>query len=420
MPPKRPAHPDRGDGAPGQGEPLPPLTDPGFRADPYPAFARARRIAPLRWHPTHRQWWLLSHPAVDRALRDRRFGRLWRDREPVERFAPFNAIHRHQMMENEPPEHTRLRSLVASAFSRGHVERLRPRTAELARQLLDAAGPEFDLVADLAEPLPVRVIAELLGIAEPDWPLLRPWSAAIVGMYEAQVPPEAEAAAVRAAAEFSDYVRHLARQRLRDPGGDLLSHLVVGESATGGGRLSEEEVVASAILLLNAGHEATANAIGNAVVALLRHPDQLRLLRQAPPQGLPAAVAETLRYDPPLQLFERTAIRPLRLPPVPGGDPHGVLIEAGQTVALLLGAANHDPAVFRDPDRLDLTRAPNPHLVFGAGRHFCLGSQLALLEVEAALTALLRRAPRLELAAPPVRRESFVMRGFREIHLRLR
>jgi len=380
------------------------LTDPGFVADPYPALAAARAAGPVRYDEASGLWLALSWEHANQVLRDRRLGRIWRDREPADRFAPFNALHRHQMMENEPPEHTRLRSLVARAFSRGHVERLRPRVAAVAAELLDAAGSEFDLIADYAEPLPVRVIAELLGVPEPDRPLLRPWSQAIVRMYEYERTPEVEAAAVAAATGFAAYLRELAADRRRRPGEDLVSHL----AATDG--LSEDELVASAILLLNAGHEASVNGLGNGVVALLRHPAELARLR-ADPDGLAGTAAEEmLRYDAPLQLFERTARED-----TPVGD---VVVPAGRKVAALLGAANRDPAAFADPDRFDLARDPNPHLGFGAGLHFCLGAPLARVELRIALATLVRRCPGLSPAADPVRRPTFVLRGYQEIRVR--
>lgn len=377
------------------------LSDPAFVADPYPAFAAARAVGPVHYDGASGLWLALSWRHANQVLRDRRLGRIWRDREPADRFGPFNALHRHQMMENEPPEHTRLRSAVARAFSRGHVERLRPRVAAVAEDLLAAAGPEFDLLAEFAEPLPVQVIAELLGIPERDHPLLRPWSQAIVRMYEYHRSPALEEAAVRAATEFADYLRELAADRRRRPGEDLVSHL----AATG--ELTGDELVASAILLLNAGHEASVNTFGNGAVALLRHPAELARLR-ADPGGLAGtAVEEMLRYDAPLQLFERTARAD-----TPLGD---VLVPAGRKVAALLGAANRDPAAFADPDRFDVGRDPNPHLGFGAGLHFCLGAPLARVELRVALATLMRRRPDLALAAEPVRRPTFVLRGYTEV-----
>ncbi len=221
------------------------LADPTFVDDPYPTLARLRESAPLFWHEQTGQWLALTYAAANGLLRDRRFGRLWQDREPVEQFEPFNELHRNQMMENEPPAHTRLRSLVAKAFARGHVERLRPRVQAIADALIDAVDlSSFDLIADFAEPLPVAVIADLLGVPEEDQQLLRPWSAGIVAMYEYGRTEDAAARAVTAAAEFSAYMRELAEARRREPREDLVSHLVAAED--GGERLSSEELVASA------------------------------------------------------------------------------------------------------------------------------------------------------------------------------
>jgi cytochrome P450 len=379
------------------------LTDPAFVADPYPMFAAARPAGPVRYDEASGMWLALSWRHANQVLRDRRLGRLWRDREPAARFAPFNALHRHQMMENEPPEHTRLRSVVAREFSRGHVERLRPRVAAVAEELLASAGPEFDLIADFAEPLPVRVIAELLGVPEADQPLLRPWSQAIVRMYEYHRSPELEGAAVAAATEFATYLRGLARGRRTAPGEDLVSQLAAS------GELSEDELVASSILLLNAGHEASVNAFGNGIVALLAHPAELARLRADPDRLAGTAVEEMLRYDAPLQLFERTARADTTI--------GGVTVPAGRKVAALLGAANRDPAAFPGPDRFDIGRDPNPHLGFGAGLHFCLGAPLARVELRTALTTLIHRCPGLALAADPIRRPTFVLRGYTEIRV---
>jgi cytochrome P450 len=242
-----------------------------------------------------------------------------------------------------------------------------------------------------------------LGVPERDRPLLRPWSQAIVRMYEYQRSPALEEAAVRAATEFARYLRELAADRRRAPAEDLVSHLA------GTGELTGDELVASAILLLNAGHEASVNTFGNGVVALLRHPAELARLRADPDRRSGTAVEEMLRYDAPLQLFERTALED-----TPLGD---VVVPAGRKVAALLGAANRDPAAFADPDRFDVGRDPNPHLGFGAGLHFCLGAPLAREELRVALTTLMRRRPRLALAAEPVRRPTFVLRGYSEVQV---
>ena len=385
------------------------FSDPAFLRDPYPELGLLRERAAVSWHAGTGRWLAASHAAADAVLRDRRLGRFWRDREPTEAWEPFNLLHRNQMMENEPPVHTRLRSLVAKAFARGHVERLRPAVAAEAAALLTAAGPEFDLLADVAEPLAVTVIAELLGVPVADRHRLRPWSAAIVRMYEVSRTPEAEAAALTACREFADYLRDMAARRRAEPRDDLITHLVAVRDGTDA--LSDDELVASAILLLNAGHEASVNAFAGGMVALLRHPGQLARLRAD--RGLTTTAAEEMiRYDPPLHMFVRTAATPVQLA--------GVTIPAGAEVAALLGAANRDPAVFADPDAFDAGRDPNPHLGFGAGLHFCLGAPLARIELQAALAALLDHAPSLALAAEPVHRPTFVLRAYTAVPLTTR
>jgi cytochrome P450 len=288
--------------------------------------------------------------------------------------------------------------------------------AALADRLADGVadagsdGSPVDLIASYAEPLPVQVIAELLGVPQADWPLLRPWSNAIVKMYEYAVTREQRVAAETAAREFVDYLRGLLAQRRRAPGDDLVSSLLA-ETDAEGGRLSEDELVTTCTLLLNAGHEATVNVVGNGVTALLSHPDELAALR-ADARLVPGAVEELTRYDSPLQLFERTAAADTRVA--------DVVVETGTKIAALLGAANRDPAVFDDPDRFDVTRTDNPHLGFGAGIHFCVGAPLARLELQSSLATLLRRFPSLALAAQPERRPEFVIRGVRTLPVTIR
>ena len=381
------------------------LNDPAFVADPYPTLAQLRARAPAQWHEPTRRWLTFSHGAANAVLRERGLGRIWADRTPLDRFAPFNLLHRHQMMENEPPEHGRLRRLVASAFSRGHVERLRPRVAAVAGALLDRVDPEhFDLVEDYAEPLPVAVIAELLGVPAADRPLLRPWSQAIVAMYEESPGEVRTQLAIDASRDFAAYVRELVRERSASPRADLLSDLVAAQD--GPARLTEDEVVASAILLLNAGHEASVNGFGNGAVALLARPWAFEALSNRPAL-VPTAVDELLRLDAPLQLFERTATADVVV-----GD---VTVRAGERAVALLGAANRDPTVFARADELVLDRDPNPHLGFGAGLHFCLGAPLARMELAISWQVLLERMPSLVPAGDPVRRPGFVLRGYASV-----
>jgi cytochrome P450 len=387
------------------------LSDPAVVADPYPAFAAARAGGAVQWHDGLGLWLAFSHAEANAVLRDRRLGRIWADRTPAERFASFNLIHRNAILEMEPPEHTRLRRLISAAFARGHVERLRPWVQQLANGLVDelversAGSTPVDVLSGMAEELPVAVIAELLGVPAADRPLLRPWSNAIVKMYEYGRTTEVEDDAERAAAEFVAYLRALAAERRRAPGEDLLTHLVTVRDAEGG-RLTEDELVTTCILLLNAGHEATVNVSGNGLLALLEHPAELARLR-ADPGLLPTAIEELMRFDSPLQLFERTATEDVEI--------GGVTVSAGEKIAALLGSANRDPAVFADADALDVGRTENPHISFGAGVHFCIGAPLARVELQASFGALLGRTSALELGAPARRRPQFVIRGLSDL-----
>ena len=391
------------------------LDDPTLVADPYPVFAARRSEHPIAWDDELEMWLAFGYAEANAVLRHRGLGRIWVDREPLPDFESFNLIHRNALLEMEPPEHPRLRRLVAAAFARGHVERLRPWVEDLAARLVaglleaGARGTVVDLVPTYADELPVAVIAELLGVPESDRSMLRPWSNAIVKMYEYDRPPALESAAERAAAEFVTYLRELAAHRRTTPADDLISHLVSVRD-TDGDRLTEDELVTTCILLLNAGHEATVNVTCNGMLALLRHPDELARLR-ADPGLIPTAVEELMRYDSPLQLFERTAVREVEV-----GD---VTVRPGQKVAALLGSANRDPAVFPHADRLDLARADNPHISFGAGIHFCIGAPLARVELQASFAALLAGTATIELAGEPRRRPEFVIRGLADLPVTL-
>ncbi|MFL6142745.1 MAG: cytochrome P450 [Labedaea sp.] len=380
--------------------------DPGFLANPYPVFAALRGRGPVHRHDGLGLAVAVSHAACSELLRRRSLGRIWTDAEPAADFPAFNLLHRNSLLESEPPRHTRLRRLISTAFARGHTERLRPWVDALAVRLVDrlagaiAADGAADLLTHLAAPLPIEVIGELLGVPDADRPRLQPWSNAIVKMYEYGLAPELASAAERSAAEFTGYLRDLAGRQAAAPGTDLISDLVAVRD--GGERLTDDELVATAVLLLMAGHEATVNVVGNGVLALLRHRDQWDRL-VARPGLVPLAVEELIRFDAPLQLFERTATEATTVAGYP--------VRPGEKVAALLGAAARDPAVFADPDRLDIGRNPNPHLGFGVGIHYCVGAPLARVEIAAALHALITRLPTLRLAAEPRRRPEFVIRG---------
>jgi cytochrome P450 len=378
--------------------------DQEFLADPYAEFARLREQAEVHRHEGLGLAIAVSHSAASAVLRHRALGRIWSDARPAEQFVSFNVLHRNSLLENEPPVHTRLRRSISAAFNRGHVERLRPTVGKLAQHLVDgllariAEDGEADLLDHLAQPLPVAVIAELLNIPEADRSRLVPWSNAIVKMYEYGVPEEARRAAETAATEFSDYLREIAEFRRVQSGEDLVSDLLRAE-------LTEDEVVATAVLLLMAGHEATVNVIGNGVSALVHHPSQWQRLLEDH-SLVDAAVEEMIRYDAPLQLFERTATEDVEIA--------GLRVAKGEKIAALLGAAARDPHVFTEPDRFDIGRTPNQHLGFGAGIHYCIGAPLARIEIAAAVRALLQQTPKLRVTRKLERRPEFVIRGLQK------
>ncbi|MFE0701853.1 cytochrome P450 [Streptomyces sp. NPDC058872] len=380
-----------------------------FVADPYPAYARLRAAGRAHWYAPTRQWLIPHHEDVSALLRDRRLGRTYTHRFTHEEFGraapdpahePFHTLNDHGLLDLEAADHGRIRRLVSKAFTPRTVEDLAPTVRGLADRLvgeLVAAGGG-DLLAMVAEPLPVAVIAEMLGVPEEDEErgMLRPWSAAICGMFELDPSEETARRAVRASLEFSDYLRELIARRRKSPGDDLISSLVAVEG------LTEQEMVSTCVLLLNAGHEATVNTTVNGWWTLLKEGVRPR------PEALSTAVEELLRYDTPLQMFERWVLDDIEV--------GGVTIPRGSEVALLFGSANRDPARFGPTaDVLDLERSDNPHVTFGAGIHYCLGAPLARLELTAVFAALLRRAPDLRLAADPVWRPGYVIRGFEEL-----
>ena len=394
-------------------------SDPAFIADPYPVYRRLREAQPILWNPETGQWLISRHADINRLLRDRRLGRTYLHQathaefgrpEPPAWHDPFHELNDAGMLDREPPDHTRLRRLVLKAFTQRTVESMRERIQTLVDGLIDdfAGAGEVDLIADFIEPLPVTVIAELLGIPEADRHRLRPWSADICLMYELNPPDASAHKAVQASLEFGAYLRDLLADRRARPGEDLISALagVVDDGDT----LTETELIATCVLLLNAGHEASVNGAGNGWWTLFQHPEALARLR-AEPELLPSAIEELLRYDTPLSLFERWVLEPVEV--------EGVTIPRGGEVALLFGSANRDPAAFERADDLDLGRDPNPSLSFGAGIHYCLGAPLAKLELGIAFGTLLRRVPRLELVEAPRWKPTFVLRGLESLHVRV-
>ena len=386
--------------------------DPGFYNDPYPAYHRIRAEVPVfRWE--HYGIWCFSRfEDVNALLRDRRFGRQvlhvasreelgWP--ETPAHLRPFHDFESHSLLELEPPVHTRLRSLVNRSFLSRQVERLRPAITSLANGLIDRfeGKGEAELLTAFATPIPVIVICDLLGVPTDMAQQLLTWSHDMVAMYQARRDRAVEDRAVKATVAFSDFMRGYIGQRRKAPSDDLLSELIKAEEQ--GAKLTEDELVTTAILLLNAGHEATVHALGNGIKCLLE---------QGMRSGIDeACVEETLRYDAPLHLFTRYALEDLEYA--------GIRLKKGESVGLMLAAANRDPARFPDPDRFDITRTTAGHVGFGAGIHMCVGQILARLEGEAMLAALARRVARLEPTGPATRRYNNTLRGLTALPLRL-
>jgi len=379
-------------------------------ADPYPRLAALREEAPLHHEERLERWLVTRHADVRACLRDRRLGRNFRHvgnddefdaAEPLDpRWQPFWNTERWSLLWLEPPEHTRIRKLVAAAFTPRSVESLREPSEQLARELLPDG--RFDLLRDYAQPYSIAVICRMLGVPTDRGRDLLDWSHAMVKMYELDTTLEQAEHATRAAAEFTEYVESLIEERRREPRDDMVTRLA--EVEVEGKRLTDAQIVSTMIVLLNAGHEATVNTLGNGVLALLRHPEQWRRLVEGEVE--PAqAVEELIRWDPPLQLFERWVLED-------GVEIAGSPVPRGAKVALLFGSANRDPRAFDDPDAFDVGR-PNAadHIGFGGGIHVCIGAPLARIELAAALGALVERAPGLSLAEEPRRNRAFVIWG---------
>jgi cytochrome P450 len=387
------------------------FNDPAFVANPYAGLKELRSFGKPFWHDGLGIFLAACHGDANDVFRNKSLGRIFIDKNPEFEWDTFNWLHSDSILDSEPPKHTRLRGLVAKAFNRNKIESMRPTIERITTELLVAidikikSGQSFDLIADYAEPLPVKIIADLLGFPISDEHLLRPWSQAIVKMYEVNPSAQYQIEANKAASEFAEYVRGLAELRKKNPGSDLITDLVIVEE--NGEKLNMQELIATCILLLNAGHEASVNAFGNGMVELLRRPDQMELLRQNPRGHTDTAVEEFMRFDAPLQLFERTATKDTEL--------GGVEIPAGQKIAALIGSANRDEGIFERADEMDITRDPNPHIGFGAGIHFCLGAPLARLEMSVSLPALWEKYPDMSLAKEPVRRPTFVLRGYESV-----
>jgi cytochrome P450 len=374
------------------------LRDPDVLPNPYPFYAQMREADPVHWDDEANGVWVLTHHAdVVGALRDPRFSAQrftpttdWMPDELRARLGPALTALSRQLLFIDPPDHTRLRNLANRAFVPRVVEAMRPHIREIVTGLLDEIAPhgQMDVIGEFAFPLPVTVIAEMLGVPPADRDQLGKWTHDFGTVLDGgDLTFESILAALSGVAELMDYLRGILQEHKARPRDDLMQAFLAAEER--GDTLSEDEVLANLVLLLAAGHGTTTHLIGNGLLALLRHPDQLALLREDPTR-VPTAVVELLRYDGPVQLTSRTATADLTIA--------GKHIQQGQQVVTILGAANRDPAVFPDPDLLDLTRHENHHVAFGHGIHYCLGAPLARVEAEIAFPALLERFPTLRLA----------------------
>lgn len=381
-------------------------------SDPYPIYARLRADAPVQKTPSG-VWLVLGYDPAVQILRDHRFSVDHRNRhdtpELIEKLGPTAADRGMEniMLFKDPPDHTRLRGLVNKAFTPRIVESMRARIVEITNALIDEVEPrgEMDVIEDFAYPLPVTVIAEMLGIPEADRSEFKRWSRQVTPILDPIISDAVFLQVVEAGLALAVYFDEIVAKRRADPQDDLITELIRAEDA--GDRLTPEELRATLILVLVAGHETTMNLIGNGLLALLRHPEEADRLR-ADPSLAKTATDELLRYDGSVHLTARTAIEDVEVA--------GQTIAKGEMAIVILGAANRDPAQFSDPDRLDVGRDPNRHLAFSAGGHFCVGATLARAEGQIAFETLLRRLPGLKLVDPdPPYRATITLRGLKAL-----
>jgi cytochrome P450 len=376
--------------------------DPAFFQAPYAFYAELHANAPAFVWENYGHWCFAGFKEVSALLRDKRFGRQilhvtnreqlgWP--QPLAHTADFDATEAYSLLSLEPPAHTRLRTLVNRAFVSRHVEQLRPRIAALANELIDTFEGQHsvDLIKAFAAPIPVIVIAEMIGIPAEMAPQLLNWSNRMVAMYMFGRTYETELDSNRAAADFTDYMRSVIAERRKSPREDLLTHMIVTEQ--NGERLIDDEVISTAILLLNAGHEATVHTTGNGVKTILESGLDPKALF-ATDEQTEATVEECLRYDAPLHMFTRYALSDMELL-------SAIKLKLGDEIGLMLGAANRDPLRFAEPNRFDPFRTDGGNVSFGAGIHFCIGAPLARIELQVAMKTLFDRLPRLRIAEPP-------------------
>lgn len=393
------------------------LLNPENLANPYPLYEQLRSEDPILWDEFLGRWVLTGYADVLGGLRDPRMSaervgvlRSQLPEDVIKELQPMERVFESWILFLDPPDHTRLRGLVNKAFTPRRVEAMRPHIQQIVDGLLDQVQNtgRMDVIHDLAFPLPSTVIAEMLGVPPEDRDQFRRWSSDIVGISGLIIDPDRAVRAQKSVLALMDYFREIVAQRRASPRDDLISAMIAADDQ--GKFLSEKELLATCILLLEAGHETTTNLIGNGLLALLRNPDQLRTLRENP-SIVGSAVEELLRYDSPVQLTARIASEDLEI-----GDKR---VSAGDMVVLLLGASNRDPAQFLNPNILDLYRRDNRHLSFGQGIHYCLGAPLARIEGQIAFNTVLRRCPGLELTGEPLEwRQAVSLRGLLALPVR--
>lgn len=392
---------------------------PLFFQDPYSAYSFMHQAAPVFFWEEFGFWCFIGYDDVSRLLRDRRFGRENPDGPPSPQaegsprghIRHFDALEEHSLLEREPPVHARLRTLVNRAFVSRQIERLKPRLETLSHQLIDGfvGKGSADLITAYASPLPVTIIADMLGIDAAMGSQLLDWSHAMVAMYTYGRTREVEDRADLASKEFAAFIRSELGSRRGRLGDDLLSLLAAAEAD--GQKLTQDELVSTAVLLLNAGHEATVHQAGNAVKTLLeRFENPAALL--ASENVAQSIIEEALRFDAPLHMFTRYANQDVEL-----GPSGGLALKRGGKIGLMLGAANRDPNAFENPDRFDPGRKDQKNVSFGAGIHFCIGAPLARLELQVSLRVLFERLPKLRLAVPPQYRDSYHFHGLEALNV---
>ncbi len=394
------------------------LGHPGFVTNPYPLYRRLRERDPVRRDPVAPVWVLTRYDDTFAMLRDPRFRKdpfagirlppAAREQLGVPVAEAFRAsLETVSMLFLDPPQHTRVRAIFTKTFTPRRIEGLRPRIGQMCDQILDraAARGRIELMGELAAPLPVTVIADLLGFPSSDYAKIKKWSDEMAEALGLNPSPDKQARAQLAREEMRKYFEAVVAHLRRAPADNLLSALLAPDNEA----LNPDELFANSVLLLAAGHETTTNLIGNGMLALLRHPDQLADLR-AHPELIDGAVEELLRYDPPVQWTSRVAGESIAL--------RGHTLRRGEIVLASVGSANRDPEVFKDPDKLDIRRADNKHLSFGTGIHFCLGAALARMEARIVIGTLLARFPNLRLSKQKIRwRKGITFRGVHELWL---